>query len=273
VLFALGCGDSADEEPAGSTATQAPPSPTTATGAATGPGVSANDPAVEASDVSFPGPASEMKGYLARPRQGSEFPGILVIHENRGLLDHFKDVARRYAKEGFVALAIDLVSRQGGTSDDATKNMTALRASLQDFLADLNSGVNYLKNLDYVRDSALGVTGFCFGGGYTWELALDNPEIKAAVPYYGTVSTASLERVPQTNAAILGIYGGTDARVTSQSTELSSRLQAAGKTFEIKVYDGAGHAFFNDTGGAYNQAAAADAWLQTLAWFRKYLTG
>lgn len=267
-LLALGCGDSGGEEPQAN-ATTAPP-PTTAAG--TPPGTSPTDPDIQAADVTFPGPASEMKGYLARPRASGSYPGILVIHENRGLLDHFKDVARRYAKEGFVALAIDLVSRVGGTSQDANANMAALRASTEEFLADLTAGVNYLKQQPFVRANALGVTGFCFGGGYTWELAVNNPDIKAAVAYYGTLSPAGMEKIAQSNAAMLGIYGGNDARVNAQIPDMTARLQARGKPYEIKVFDGANHAFFNDTGGNYNEAAAKEAWTMTLAWFRRYLT-
>lgn len=271
VLLALGCSDSDDDAAPAATATTAAAAPTSA--AATQAGTSPTDPALEAADITWQGPASEMKGYLARPKAGSSFPAVVVIHENRGLLDHYKDVARRYAKEGFVALAVDLVSRVGGTSDDTTKNMTALRASPEDLLADLTSGVEYLKQQSFVKANAIGVTGFCFGGGQAFELAINNKDIKAAVPYYGTVSAASLEKFGNSNAAFLAMYGGTDARVTGQSADVLARLQAAGKTAEIKVFDGAGHAFFNDTGGSYNEAAAKEAWPMTLAWFRKYLTG
>ncbi len=271
VLLALGCGDSDDDAEPVATATTAP-SPTTAAGV--GPGVSPADPAIEAADVTWTGPASEMKGYLARPKAGGSFPGIIVIHENRGMSDHFKDVARRFAKEGFVALAVDLVSRQGGTSaTDQALNMAALRSSPEDLLADLTSGVEHLKKQSYVKATALGVMGFCFGGGQAWELAINNKDIKAAAPYYGTVSPASLEKFGQSNAAFYGVYGGTDARVNAQIPDVTARLQAASKQHEIKVYDGAGHAFFNDTGQNYNEAAAREAWTTTLAWFRKYLTG
>jgi carboxymethylenebutenolidase len=267
-LLALGCSDSDDDAEPAATAAAAPTS-----AAGTQAGTSATDPDLEASDITWTGPASEMKGYLARPKAAGSYPAVIVIHENRGLLDHFKDVSRRFAKEGFVALAVDLVSRVGGTSDDTNKNMTALRASPEDMLADLTSGVNYLKQQSYVRQNAIGVVGFCFGGGQAFELAINNPDIKAAVPYYGTVSAASLEKFGQSNAAFLAMYGGTDTRVTSTSAEVQAKAQAAGKTIEIKVWDGAGHAFFNDTGQAYNEAAAKAAWPMTLAWFRKYLTG
>src|SRR5205823_3499746 len=149
---------------------------------------------IDAADIRFPGPASELIAYVAHPRAAGTYPAILVIHENRGLVDHTKDVVRRYAKEGFAALAVDLVSRGGGTQADANAN-----------------------------------------------------------------------------AAVLAIYGGADTRVTGQAPQVEANLKAAGKTYEIKIYEGAQHAFFNDTGASYNQAAAVDAWGKTLAWFRKYL--
>jgi carboxymethylenebutenolidase len=121
-----------------------------------------------------------------------------------------------------------------------------------------------------VQPAALGVTGFCFGGGYTWELLTSSPDVKAAAPYYGTIRR--MDQLAQTNAAVLGIYAANDTRITSQSTEAGERLRAAGKTVEIKVYPGVNHAFFNDTGNSYNADAARDAWATTIAWFRRYLT-
>jgi carboxymethylenebutenolidase len=275
LLFSLGCGSGNEAEtPAPGAARSEPtaaPSPTAAR-PGVGPGVPENDPAIQASNVRFPGPASDILGYLARPAAAGTYPAVIVIHENQGLLDHFKDVSRRFAKEGFVALAIDLLSRQGGTSDNANQNTGGLGQTSPDNLAaDMLAGVAYLKSQPFVKPSALGVTGFCFGGGQTLELAVSSPDIKAAVPYYGVMRMP--ERLPQTNAAILAMYGSTDTRVTSTAPDVEQRLKAAGKTVQIKIYEGAGHAFFNDTRPqVYNEAAAKDAWDQTLAWFRRYLT-
>lgn len=236
---------------------------------ASGPGVPANDPAVIGADVGFPGPASELLGYLARPRDGGPSAGILIIHENRGLTEHFKDVSRRYAKEGFVALAIDLVSRDGGSRADTNQNTGFLgRSAPADLTADLVAGIQYLKAQPFVRPAALGVTGFCFGGGYTWETAIASADVKAAVPYYGT---APLDRIGRIRAAVLAMYGENDTRITSQAAEVERILRAAGTTVEVKIYPGAGHAFFNDTGANYNAAAAADSWPRSLAWFRRHL--
>ena len=275
VLLALGCGDSGESNP-GATATTAPPTRAPATPpAATGPGVTVQpgDPAIQVREVSYKGPASEIKAYLARPASGASFPALVIIHENRGLNEHTRDVARRYAKEGFVGLAVDLVSRNGGTTSDTAAATGALtRTEAKDLVADLLASVDYLKQQPFVKAGALGVTGFCFGGGYAFELAVASKDIRAAAPYYGTAQNV-LDRLGETNAAMLVVYGGNDTRITGQSPQVEEKLKAANKTYEIKIYPGANHAFFNDTGGSYNEGAARDAWQVTLAWFKKYLTG
>ena len=273
VLFALGCGDSADDgEPAVSSEPTAAPVQTTAAGI--GPGVPENDPAIEGGMVRFPGPASEMLGYVARPKAPGSYPGVVIYHENQGLQDHFKDVARRFAKEGFAALAPDLVSRLGGTTpDDPGRAMTALRLDINELRADMLASVGYLKSQTFVRANALAAMGFCAGGGYTWETAVASPDIRAAAPFYGSVSAPLMERLGETRAAILAVYGETDTRITGQSGEVADRLRAARKTVEVKIYPGAPHAFFNDTRpNVYNEQAAKDAWRDTLAWFRRHLT-
>ena len=275
VLSALGCSSGSADEPSPA-ATTAPAKSaaaavaTTASGA--GPGVAESDPAIEATAVRFPGPASEMLGYLARPSAEGIYAGIIVIHENRGLTDQTKDVVRRYAKEGFVALGVDLVSRRGGTTNDITVIMSALRASPEDLTADLKAGVDYLKKQPFVKASSLGAVGYCFGGAMTWELAIASPDIKAAVPYYGSLSARDLDALPQTQAAVFAVYAEEDTRITAQAPDVTQRLKAAGKVVETKVYPGVDHAFFNETGGSYNAEQAAAAMKDTLAWFRRYLT-
>ena len=287
VLFALGCGTrrTAKPPPASRPPRRRPrPPPRSRTAprrrcldapAATGAGVTVQptDPAIDVRDVSFKGKAGDIFAYLAKPRAAGSYPGVIVIHENRGLVEHIKDVARRYAKEDFVALAVDLVSRAGGTQANEAQNTGALgRANPDDLVQDLLSGVDYLKQQSFVKAGALGVTGFCFGGGFTWELAVASPEIKAAVPYYGTTQRV-IDKLGQTNAAVLAMYGSLDRSITPQAAATEEKLKAANKTYQIKIYDGANHAFFNDTGGSYNADAAKDAWQLTLGWFRKYLSG
>lgn len=280
LMFTLGCGSPKDEaarQTAGAAANSTTaPATATATVAATPraaatPGVPADDPAIEASDVRFPGPAGEIRAYLAKPKAAGTFPGVLIIHENRGLLDQIKDTARRYAKEGFVALAIDLVSRGGGTGADVAANTGFLgRANPDDLVADLLASVGYLKAHPATQGRNLGVTGFCFGGGYTFEVAAASKDVKAAVPYYGTAQRP-LEALARTSAAVFVIYGETDTRLTSQAPQVEERLKLSGRPYRIKIYPGAGHAFFNDTGANYNREAAEDAFKETLAWFRQHL--
>jgi carboxymethylenebutenolidase len=273
-LVILGCGsDDSEPEPSSGEATS-PPAPSAEAGATTAPestapsGEPEDDSAVEASDITFAGPTGEIFAYLARPAAEGPYPGVLIIHENRGLLPHFKDVARRYASEGFVGLAVDLASRLGG-SDTAAESLGQIPPV--DLVADLQAGLDHLKQQDFVRADALGVSGFCFGGGYTFDMAAASPDIKAAVPYYGTARRAISMGLAETQAAVLVMYGETDSRITGEQDDVRATLEQAGVPFEIMVHQGAGHAFFNDTGSRYDPAAADAAWTATLAWFREYL--
>jgi carboxymethylenebutenolidase len=231
-----------------------------------------DDPAIQAGWVEFPGPVSPVFGYLARPRSGPAVPGIVLIHENRGLVEPTMDIARRYAKEGFSGLAVDLVSRSGGTqryANDAAQIPAILSRTPQaDLVADLAAGIAYLKGVDGVRPQEFGVSGFCFGGAMTFALAAASSDIRAAVPYYGT---ARVEDLAGAQAAFLAFYGATDTRITSQAPAVESALRDAGRTVEIAVEPGAGHAFFGNGGQSYNAAAARDAWPRTLEWFARHL--
>ncbi|BCX05363.1 MAG: hypothetical protein KatS3mg053_3301 [Candidatus Roseilinea sp.] len=234
--------------------------------------VAADDPAVVATDVTYPTSEGEVMAYLARPSAEGVYPGVIVIHENRGLTDHIKDVARRLAKAGYVALAPDLVSRMGGTASMAPDQIAGAlgSASPEDLVKDLNAGVDFLLAQAGVKPDKVGVVGFCFGGAYTLRLAAANPKVAAAVPYYG-VTPEPVSQLANTNAAILGQYGENDARVNNTIPALEETLRNAGKIFEKHIYVGAGHAFNNDTGARYNEAAAVLAWQRTLDWFAKYL--
>jgi carboxymethylenebutenolidase len=252
------------------TATRPPPP----TAAATPGGVTVrpDDPAIEAGPVTFKNGDVTLMGYLARPRAAGSHPAVMVIHENRGMTDHFPDVARRFAKEGYVALALDLVSREGGTANvtDPARIQAALgNANTARLVEDMNGGVKYLQSLAYVRPDRVGAMGFCFGGGMVWLLCARNPDIKAAAPFYGSGPPAG--EVASIRAAVLGVYGGTDTRINAGIPQLETALKDNGKTFKMNVYQGAGHAFFNDTVGSYNPVAAATAWRDTLDWFRQYL--
>lgn len=289
-LLALGCGSKSQQPasggssaPQGGTAApsaETPPPPPTVVGLATmPPGAQTNDLVVKTDDssirvqyVQYPGQAGTVFAYLAQPKSSAAAPGIIVVPENRGLVEPNMDIARRYAKEGFVALAVDLVSRAGGTAkfgnDQAQVSAALANTTPADLTADLQSSLAYLKTVDGVRKDRLGVTGFCFGGTQTFALATSSPEILAAVPYYGTVKPEDLAK---SKAAFLCFYGELDTRVTSTASATEQALKAAGRPVEIHIEPGAMHAFFNNTGSAYNVAAARDAWSRSIAWFNQYL--
>jgi carboxymethylenebutenolidase len=239
-----------------------------------------DDPNVHAEMVDFPAAdrATMLKAYLALPSPVNARimtpPGVLVIHENRGLTDHIKDVVRRLARANYAALAVDLLSRQGGSEahpDEGERTGLLGQNPPEQMISDLSAGLDYLKSRDDVVPDKLGVVGFCFGGGYAWRIATVRPDLKAAVPFYGP--NPPLEDVPNIKAAVLGIYGALDTRITGQVPPLEEALKQAGTTYQIKIYEGADHAFHNDTGARYNPQAAKDAWEQTLSWFEKYLRG
>ena len=234
--------------------------------------VSADDPAVRGEPVSFQN-GHTLRGYLARPTAGhGPFPGVIVIHEANGLSEHTQDVARRVAKAGFVAFAPDLLSRWGITPDmPMEKIMGSLgNAQPQEILADLNAATHYLAGQPDLNGK-LGVVGFCFGGGYSLNLAAVNPNLRAAVCYYG-VTPQPASQMANTQAAILSHYAGRDDRVNATVPELEAVLNENGKTFEKYYYEGAVHAFNNDTVSIFfNEGAAVTAWQRTLGWFNQYL--
>jgi carboxymethylenebutenolidase len=229
------------------------------------------DPDVVSSQVSFTSQGDEIMAYLARPAADGVYPAILVCHENRGLNPHIEDVARRFAKEGYVALAIDLLSREGGTAAQDQDEVPALLsgAPAERHVGDFAAGLAYLQNLDYVDGERIGMTGYCFGGGITWRCAVALPELKAAVPFYGTAP--DLAQVPNIQAAVFGVYAELDERINAGKDALEQALVEAGTTYQMKVYPGVNHAFHNDTGQRYVEEQATQAWLDTLAWFEQYV--
>jgi len=231
-----------------------------------------DDPAISVSDVEFPSTDdAPIKGYMALPTSPGPYSGIVVIHENRGLLELHKDIVRRYAKAGFAAVAPDLVSRDGGTDNVNPDDVPGLlaRADPQRHVMDATGAGAFIQSQDNVRADAHGITGFCFGGGVVWRTIGQDDSVLAAVPFYGPAPP--LDLLAHTRAAALGLYGELDTGITGTAPSVMAALQTAGVPHDYHVYPGANHAFFNDTGDRYNPEAAADAWMRAVAWFQQYL--
>ncbi len=197
--------------------------------------------------------------------------GVLVIHENRGLNDHIRSVAGRLAGDGYSALAIDLLSEEGGTdsfSDPAEATAALSQVPPERFDADMTAGVTELKRR--VRGKRVAVVGFCFGGGMVWRLlASREPRLAAAVPFYGPFPENG--DLSGSKAAVLAIYAGLDTRVNATLPVAEAALEAAGLEHEIVIFPNVNHAFFNDTGARYDPEAAALAYARVLEWFARFV--
>jgi carboxymethylenebutenolidase len=226
---------------------------------------------VAGQDIQFPSGAETIMGYLASSAGEGPYPVALVCHENRGLTDHIKDVTRRLAQAGYIALAVDLLSRSGGTSSLSSDDVPGIlgNTSPDQFVADFLSGWEYLKTIPSAQPERVGMVGFCFGGGVTWLMATHMPELRAAVPFYGP--HPPVEDVPNIQAAVLGIYAGNDDRINGGIPPIEEAMAQNSKVYEKVVYPNTDHAFHNDTGSRYNADAATDAWSRTLAWFGQYV--
>lgn len=222
--------------------------------------------------VSYPGAKGEMKGYLVRPKDASASLGsVIVIHENRGLNGHIRDVARRVALEGFVALAPDFLSPQGGTPDDEDKAREMFSGlDMAATVANAEATRAWLAKREGANGK-VGAVGFCWGGGLVNRLATKSEGLNAGVAYYG--AQPPVEDVPAIRAPLMLHYGGLDERINAGIDAYRKALEANGKQFEIFVYDGVNHAFNNDTSSArYDKKAADLAWGRTVDFFRKTLS-
>jgi len=254
---------------AGSGAAAAAIAPLLAASSASAEMIAADDARLNARDVVYGGSSGEMKGYLVRPKdETGPLGSVVVIHENRGLNPHIRDVARRMALEGFIALAPDFLSPSGGTPDDEDKARDMIgKLDPAVTVADAEASLQFLAGLDGANGK-VGAIGFCWGGGLVNRLATKSPELKAAVAYYGAQPPA--KDVPAIKAALLLHYAGLDERINAGIDAYRKALEENGKSFEIHVYDGVNHAFNNDTSAArYDKAAADLAWQRTVAFLKK----
>lgn len=232
--------------------------------------ISRNDPRLHTEYIRYPGATGEVRASLARPKGDMKLPGVIVIHENRGLNPHIEDVNRRIALEGFLSLAPDALSPFGGTPEDADLARSLIgkldmTATIQNYVA----AITYLKT--HPRSTGkVGVIGFCWGGGLANQLAVNAPDLVAAVPYYGI--QAAVEDTPRIKASLLLHYAGIDDRINAGIPEYEAALKRASIDFKIFMYEGAKHAFNNDRNPErYDRKSAQLAWKRTVTFLKEKL--
>jgi len=230
-----------------------------------------NEDELSTETISYKGVNGEMKGFLAKPKNGKNLGCVLVIHENRGLNPHTIDVTKQVAAAGFLALGVDALSVTGGTPADEDKAREEIGK-----LNPADNLQNYLLGLDYLRkrkdgNGKVGCVGFCWGGRMANMLAVNDPKLLAAVAYYGAQVEAS--DVPKIKASILLHYAGLDERINAGIPAYEAALKQNGIDYQLYVYEGVNHAFNNNTSPTrYNEAAAKLAWGRTIDLFKKKLS-
>ncbi|MFE3188863.1 dienelactone hydrolase family protein [Nocardia sp. NPDC059240] len=253
----------------GESAKQATPSTTAAAASSSAP-PPGKSTALPSTAITLPGPDGRTL-QAAWAEAATPKGGVLVIHENKGLTDHIRSITGRFAGVGYSALAVDLLSEEGGTAiftDDAAATAALSKIPNDRFVADLRAGLAELGRR--TPGKKLGATGFCFGGGLTWLLLTSaTPEIAAATPFYGPFPDGG--QFTGSKAAVLAVYGALDTRVDATRAAAESALDQAGLPHDTYVADNADHAFFNDTGARYQPTAAAEAWKRVIDWYGRYL--
>jgi len=235
--------------------------------------IAANDARLVSERVSYDAPKGKINAYLTRARAKGKRPAVIVIHENRGLNPHTEDVARRFAAEDFLAIAPDLLSLFGGTpaAEDAAREMHTKNqpTGREDMMAAAAAAVSFMQKHEE-STGKVGAVGFCFGGAVVNRMATDSADLVAGVPFYGGQPPA--DKVPAIKAALMLQYAETDENINKGIAAYEAALKANNKKFTLHMYPGTQHAFFNDTGAArYNKAAADLAWERTLAFFKEHL--
>jgi len=229
-----------------------------------------DDPSLVTAFIKYPAATGDMRAYLARPAKGKKFPAVIVIHENRGLVPHIQDVTRRMAREGFLALAPDALSPVGGTPEDIS-NVGELFKQLNGEQTTKNfvAAVKFLETHPN-SNGKVGCTGFCWGGAMTNQVAVNSPDLDAAVPYYGRQPSA--EDIAKIKAPIMAHYAENDAGINAGIAAFEEALKKNNKEYQIFSYPGTGHGFNNDTNaGRYNEEAAKLAWQRTVGFFKEKL--
>jgi carboxymethylenebutenolidase len=236
--------------------------------------VKPNDPAISASSIEFPGLITPIQAYVASPVGGETYPGILMLHDADGLTEHARDIARRLAKVGYVALVPDQLSREGGTAKFSTVaqvSNTMTQIAIPQFLQDANTAVRYLEAYPLAAKTRIGVLALGLGGVFSWFLLAENSDLRAGAIYYGGVPNFAL--IPRMTAAVLAIFGDGDGHDPNDLKDLDAAMKKADLPWSYKIETKAGRDFFDDTRKAYAPAAAKDAWKLTLDWYKEHLTG
>lgn len=227
------------------------------------------DPRLYVKDIKYPGETGDVLAHYARPKGDEKLPGVVVISEVWGLVPHIEDVARRVALEGYLAIAPDPMSPLGGTPvdvDEARKMMRELDGE--------ETTKNYVAAVEYLKThpqstGKVGVTGFCWGGGMTNQVVVNSPDVQAAAPFYGRQPAP--EDVPKIKASLIVHYAGDDERINAGIPEFQAALKEASVEYEIFMYEGAKHGFYNDTSPRYHEEASKLAWERTIAFFKENL--
>lgn len=232
--------------------------------------VSKDDSRLNTEYTIYPGATGDVRAALARPKGDAKLPGVIVVHQNKGLEPHIEDVNRRMALEGFLALAPDALSPLGGTPDDP-KEAQSLQRKLdyQSTIKNYTAAVQYLKTHPK-STGKVGVIGFCWGGGVANQMAVHSIDLMAAVPYYGNQPAS--EDVPKIKASLLLHYAGDDERIDKGIPAFEAALKAASVDYKIYIYEGVKHAFNDDTrADQYNKEAAQLAWKRTISFLNEKL--
>ena len=232
--------------------------------------IAEDDSRLKTEYVKYPGETGDVIAYLARPKGEDKLPGVIVIHENKGLQPHIEDVNRRVALEGFLAIAPDALSPLGGTPKD---NVDEARSKMRE-LDSTATIKNYVAAVAYLKThpqstGKVGCMGFCWGGGITNQVAVNSPDLEAAVPFYGRQPAA--DDVPKIKASLMCHYAGLDERINAGIPAFEEALKKASVDYKMFMYEGCGHAFFNDTGSRFNKEASLLAFERTIAFFKEKL--
>ena len=232
-------------------------------------------PDITSQEISYPGKAGNLKAYVAHPKAAGSHSVVIVVQEWWGLNDNIKDIARRFANEGYFAIAPDLYSRQGHKVASDPNTAAQLMGGLKtpDGIEDLKSTIGWIRAQNYTKSSKIGITGYCMGGSYATLLPCESTEISAAAPFYGEIP--SDDKIRNLNCAIFYAYGANDGWIQRKDVErLADDLKKFGKKGAVKIYEGCDHGFFNDTRkDVYAPDAAKDAWQHTLRLFAENLKG